>query len=128
KKEAAARAREARARLHLALDELQTQDIVRSASATSVPSANYQTSPGLDDAESVCSWDRGVNSWSDAESNLGDWSDDKDLQDGDGDGLLEENGGKPDVKELEGVELDISLEKSTDWGIHQSREVHEGSS
>ncbi|KAI0694124.1 hypothetical protein BC835DRAFT_1306440 [Cytidiella melzeri] len=71
------------------------------------------TSPGLDDAaESVCSWDRGVNSWSDAELDMGDWIDDEKLQDGDGDGLLEENEGEPDVEELEGAELEVSLEES----------------
>ncbi|KAI0692056.1 hypothetical protein BC835DRAFT_1307316 [Cytidiella melzeri] len=71
------------------------------------------TSPGSDDAaDSVFSWDGGVNSWSDAELDICDWIKDERLQNGDGDGLLEKNEGEPDVEELEGAELEVSLEES----------------
>ncbi len=112
KKQAAARAREGRARLRIALDELR---IIQFKQPLPNPECTDMNPNNADDSESVCSWEGGVESWSDAESDLAEWIDDNNLRGSDdnpecgsGDGTTEDE----EVIELEGDELHKSLERS----------------
>jgi hypothetical protein len=109
KKDAAARARECRARLRLALQEI---DIIHNRKQD--PEA---VDCDTDDTTSICSWDGGVNSWSDVESELAEWVEDEELNDNrPGMSGLEGNEGSAslDVEEIEGDELEKNLERNED--------------
>ncbi len=118
KKQAAARAREGRARLRLGLCELRVLSYEPPLSqAGAVDQENRAASGEVEEeCESVCSWDGGVDSWSDAESDLANWVEDDDLRDSgdhagrDSDGNL--GGEAEEVEELEGTELTESLERA----------------
>ena len=128
KKQAAARAREGLAWLRLGLQDLRIIDYKLYPAA--VPSDETSGNSQEDDSQSVCSWDGGVDSWSDAESEIGEWVEESDLQDlGDeperGDEIVTMGDMELSVIELEGSELIESIGERETLKQKRLRSVNE---